>query len=136
MNLTFHSCVQNFIVVHNKKIRRMVHHFNNLGTQQLIDWFLASLASILMWPMFKEFLVLPLTYGAINELQKPLFYSSQVPFIYFFFLLTYRMFGQSYFCQFILLFNLFLLLFINFTVYFDTIYGFYCTILINFYFYL
>ena len=39
--------------------------------------------------MFKEFLVLPLTYGAINELQKPLFYSSQVPFIYFYFYLLY-----------------------------------------------
>lgn len=86
MNLTFHSCVQNFIVVHNKKIRRMVHHFNNLGTQQLINWFLASLASILMWPMIMEFLVLPLTHDAINELQKPFFYASQATFIFFYFL--------------------------------------------------
>ena len=38
--------------------------------------------------------------------------------------------------QLILLFNLFLLLFMDLTVLFGTIYGSYCTISVNFYFYL
>ena len=38
--------------------------------------------------------------------------------------------------QLILLFSLFLLLFMGFTAFFDTIYGSYCTISTNFYFYL
>jgi len=45
-------------------------------------------------------------------------------------------FRKSYFCQLILLFNLFLLLFMSFTVLFGTIYGSYYTISINFYLYL
>ena len=45
-------------------------------------------------------------------------------------------FGKNYFYQLILLFNLFLLLFIGLTALFDTIYVCYCTILVNFYFYL
>ena len=45
-------------------------------------------------------------------------------------------FGKDYFCHFILLFSLCLLLFMDFTVIFDTIYRSHCTILIKFYFYL
>ena len=45
-------------------------------------------------------------------------------------------FGMNYFCQFILLFNLFLLLFMGHTTLFDTIHWFKCTISTNFYFYL
>ena len=40
-----------------------------------------------------------------------------------------------YFCQLILLFRLFLLLFTDSTTLFDIIYIFHCTILVNFYFY-
>ena len=43
---------------------------------------------------------------------------------------------MNYFCQLILLFSLFLLLFINPVTFFYTIYECYCTISINFYFYL
>ena len=43
---------------------------------------------------------------------------------------------QDYFCQLILLFNLFLLLFMSFTAFFGTIHRFHCTISANFYIYL
>ena len=43
------------------------------------------------------------------------------------------MFGKNYFCQLILLFILFLLLFMGSIILFDTIYGSYCTISANFY---
>ena len=43
---------------------------------------------------------------------------------------------QDYFCQLILLFNLFLLLLMSFTAFFGTIHGFHCTISANFYIYL
>ena len=46
------------------------------------------------------------------------------------------LFGKNYFCQFILLFSLFLLLFMGLTALFGTIYGFHCIISINFYLYL
>ena len=46
------------------------------------------------------------------------------------------MFGKNNFCQFILLFSLFLLLFMSSTAFFGTIYRFYCTISANFYLYL
>ena len=46
------------------------------------------------------------------------------------------MFGKNYFYQFILLFSLFLLLFMDPTALFSTIHDSNCTILINFYFYL
>ena len=42
------------------------------------------------------------------------------------------MFGKNYFCQLILLFNFFLLLFMGSTAFFDTIYGSYCIISANF----
>ena len=42
---------------------------------------------------------------------------------------------KNYFCQFILLVNLFLLLFMSFTAFFDTIHESYYTISTNFYFY-
>ena len=45
-------------------------------------------------------------------------------------------FGIDYFCQLILLFSLFLLLFMGLTALFDTIYGSYYTISANFYLYL
>ena len=45
-------------------------------------------------------------------------------------------FGKNYFCQFILLFSLFLLLFIGLITLFDIIYGSYCTISAKFYLYL
>ena len=45
-------------------------------------------------------------------------------------------FGMDYFCQIILLFSLFLLLFMGPTALFDTIYGSYCTISTKFYLYL
>ena len=45
-------------------------------------------------------------------------------------------FGNTYFCQPILLFNLFLLLFMSLTAFFGTIHGSHCTISTNFYFYL
>ena len=41
-------------------------------------------------------------------------------------------FGKDYFCQLILLFNLFLLLFIGLTAFFSTIHYSHCTILANF----
>ena len=47
-----------------------------------------------------------------------------------------HVFGMNYFCQFILLFILFLLLFMSPIAFFDIIYKSYCTILANFYFYL
>ena len=46
------------------------------------------------------------------------------------------MFGKNYFCQLILLFSLFLLLFMSPIALFDTIYGSHCTISANFYLYL
>ena len=46
------------------------------------------------------------------------------------------MFGKNYFCQLILLFSLFLLLFMSLTALFGTIHGSHCTILANFYLYL
>ena len=46
------------------------------------------------------------------------------------------MFSKNYFCQYILLFSLFLLLFISFILLFDIIYKSHCTILANFYLYL
>ena len=45
-------------------------------------------------------------------------------------------FDKDYFCQLILLFSLFLLLFIGLTVLFSTIHGSYCTISANFHLYL
>ena len=45
-------------------------------------------------------------------------------------------FGKNYFCQLILLFDLFLLLFIDLTALFGIIHRFYCIILVNFYLYL
>ena len=42
-------------------------------------------------------------------------------------------FGKNYFCQLILLFSLFLLLFMSSSILFDTIYGSHCTISTNFY---
>ena len=45
-------------------------------------------------------------------------------------------FGNTYFCQLILLFNLFLLLFMGLTALFDTIHGLHYTFLTNFYLYL
>ena len=45
-------------------------------------------------------------------------------------------FGKNCFCQFILLFSLFLLLFIGLIALFDTIHRSYSTILANFYLYL
>ena len=45
-------------------------------------------------------------------------------------------FDKDYFCLFILLFSLFLLLLIDPTAFFYIIYAFYCTILTNFYIYL
>ena len=45
-------------------------------------------------------------------------------------------FGKNYFCQLILLFSLFLLLFMNLTAFFGTIHGSHYIILANFYFYL
>ena len=45
-------------------------------------------------------------------------------------------FGKNNFCQLILLFRLFLLLFIDLTALFDTIYRSHCTISVNFYLYL
>ena len=45
-------------------------------------------------------------------------------------------FGKNDFCQLILLFSLFLLLFIGFTILFDTIHRFHYTISIKFYIYL
>ena len=50
--------------------------------------------------------------------------------------LTLCMFGSNLKSKFILLFNLFLLLFISFTAIFNTIHEFHCTISINFYLYL
>ena len=47
-----------------------------------------------------------------------------------------RLLGKNYFYQLILLFSLFLLLFLDFIVLFDTIHMFHCTILTNFYLYL
>ena len=47
-----------------------------------------------------------------------------------------RLLGKNYFYQLILLFNLFLLLFMDFIVLFGTIHRSYCTILTNFYLYL
>ena len=44
--------------------------------------------------------------------------------------------ASLFFCQLILLFNLFLLLFISLTALFGIIYGFYCTISTNIYLYL
>jgi len=44
--------------------------------------------------------------------------------------------GMYYFCQLILLFSLFFLLFIDLTALFGTIHGLHCTILAKFYFYL
>ena len=46
------------------------------------------------------------------------------------------MFGKKKFCQLILLFSLFLLLFMGFTELFDTIHESHYTILANFYLYL
>jgi len=46
------------------------------------------------------------------------------------------MFDKNYFCQLILLFNLFLLLVMDPTALFGTILESYCTISVNFYFYL
>ena len=46
------------------------------------------------------------------------------------------LFGKNYFCQLILLFSLFLLLFLGFITLFDTIHGSHCTITANFYLYL
>ena len=46
------------------------------------------------------------------------------------------LFGINYFCQFILSFNLFLLLFMDLTILFNTIHLSQYTILANFYFYL
>ena len=45
-------------------------------------------------------------------------------------------FGMDYFCQFLLLFSLFLLLFMGLTALFGIIHGSHCTILTNFYLYL
>ena len=45
-------------------------------------------------------------------------------------------FGNTYFCQLILLFNLFLLLFMGLTVLIDTIHGLHYTFSTNFYLYL
>ena len=45
-------------------------------------------------------------------------------------------FGKDYFCQLILLFSLFLVLFMSPTALFGTIYGSHCSILVNFYLYL
>ena len=45
-------------------------------------------------------------------------------------------FCMDYFCQFILLFNFFLLLFISLTVFFGTIHESHCNISVNFYLYL
>ena len=45
-------------------------------------------------------------------------------------------FGKNYFCQLILLFSLFLLLFMGPTILFGTIHGFHCTVSVNFYLYL
>ena len=52
------------------------------------------------------------------------------------FSLLKHVFDKDYFCQHILLFRLFLLLFIGLTALFDTIYRFYYIILANFYIYL
>ena len=49
---------------------------------------------------------------------------------------TKFVFGKNYFCQLILLFNLFLLLFIDLIVLFNSTYGSYCTISANSYLYL
>ena len=49
---------------------------------------------------------------------------------------NYCVFGKNYFCQLILLFNLFFILFMSLITLFDTIYESRCTILANFYFYL
>ena len=46
------------------------------------------------------------------------------------------LFGINYFCQLILSFNLFLLLFMDLTILFNTIHLSHYTILANFYFYL
>ena len=45
-------------------------------------------------------------------------------------------FGKYYFCQLILLFKLFLLLFMSLTAFFGTILEFHCSISVNFYLYL
>ena len=44
------------------------------------------------------------------------------------------LFGKYYFCQLILLFNLFLLLFMSLIAFLGTIHGLYCIISANFYF--
>ena len=49
---------------------------------------------------------------------------------------TEFVFGKNYFCQLILLFNLFLLLYIGLIVLFNSTYGSYCTISTNSYLYL
>ena len=46
------------------------------------------------------------------------------------------LFGKNYFCQLILLFSLFLLLFMSLTTLFCTIHRSHCTVSINFYLYL
>ena len=50
--------------------------------------------------------------------------------------ITKCVFDKNYFCQFILLFSLFLLLFMGSAALFDIIYGFHCTISTNIYLYL
>ena len=74
----------------------------------------------------------------VNSIQDPLKNVGRTKRAWLAAIQTYTkwVFGKKYFCQFILLFSLFLLLFIGSIILFGTIYGFHCTILVNFYLYL